>query len=182
MLMATGNILERKGKTTNCEKEKTKSKMRTCRASAEISAEEMRNVAALVSYGIDRHMKDERVVNEFGATPEILVVLWKLLSVHLTEKSRPHHMLWWLYHCKHYLTKSELEKAIRKSAPTVRKAVAPIKVAFFLIRNKVVRNADNNCNSSSHPTSTTPNVLLAPVVSFKDSIPEPAKTRQGTNM
>ena len=104
-----------------------------------ISVDDMRINAALVSYGVNRHMKDRYVVAEFGATPEILVVLWKLLSRHLTRNSKPFHMLWWLYNCKHYPTKELLHKALRVSPPTSRKAMKPIKEAFVKIRHKVVR-------------------------------------------
>ena len=106
--------------------------------SSEISAEDMRTIASLTSFGIERYMSDKAVVAEYGATPEILLQIWKLLSPHLTKTSVPHHMLWWLYNCKHYPTKGLLQKAIGVAALTSRKAMKPIKEAFLAIRNKVV--------------------------------------------
>ena len=88
-------------------------------------------------------MKDQAIVSEFGATPEILVALWDLLRPYLERVSEPCHMLWWLYNCKHYPTKSMLKKAIRVSAPTSRKYMKPIKEAFLKVRNKVVRDNRN---------------------------------------
>ena len=105
---------------------------------SKISVEEMRSIASLTAYGIARNMKDEIVTSEFGGTPEILVTLWKLIYNHLPPYSQPHHMLWWLYLCKHYSTKAVFEKALRVSAPTARKYMKPIKIACLRIRNKVV--------------------------------------------
>lgn len=101
----------------------------------------MRSVASKTCYGDGgfRYMKDDKIVSEYGASPDVLVTLWKLLSPHLIEsQSEPHHMLWWLYYCKHYPTKEELEKILGVSAPTSRKHMEPIKKGFFKIRNKVV--------------------------------------------
>ena len=103
-----------------------------------ILIDEMRSLASMTSYGVDRPMKDTDVVSEYGATPVVLILLWKLLCPHLTSNSKPHHMLWWLYQCKHYPTKAILQKVLRVSAPTSRLAMAPIKEAFIKIRNKVV--------------------------------------------
>ena len=76
------------------------------------SIESVRSLASLTAYGIERYMKDSNIVHEFGATPAVLILLWKLLSPHLPKTSQPHHMLWWLYNCKHYPTKLMLEKAL----------------------------------------------------------------------
>jgi hypothetical protein len=111
----------------------------------EISIEEMRSLASVTSYGISRYMKDTSVQHEYGATPEVLVTIWKLLRPHLTKISEPHHMLWWLYNCKHYPLKQEFQYAMRVSPPTARKFMKPIKKAFLKIRNKVVRE---NCHRS----------------------------------
>ena len=108
-----------------------------------ISVEKMRSLALITSCGLARYMKDANVVRKFGATPEVLIVIWKLLCPHLKENSsEPQHMLWWLYNCKHYPTESGLEKAIGVSAPTYRKHMKPIKEAFVEIRNQVVRTID----------------------------------------
>lgn len=106
---------------------------------SEITIDEMIAIASKTLYGVERHIRNEKIVSEFGASPDILIQLWKLLCPRLTPRSEPHHMLWWLYLCKHYPTKGVLEKALRVSAPTFRKAVAPVKRGFFTIRNKVVR-------------------------------------------
>ena len=98
----------------------------------------MRSIASYTSYGVGRFMSDAHVVSEYGATPEILVLLWRLLYRHLPSTSEPHHMLWWLYNCKHYPTKTLLEKALRVSAPTSRKAMTPVKEGFLKIRHQVV--------------------------------------------
>jgi hypothetical protein len=103
-----------------------------------ISVEKMRSFASMTSYGVDRYMKDSKVVSEYGATPYILCILWRLLCPHLPNSAEPYHMLWWLYLCKHYPTKEVLEKILGISAPTSRKAMKPLKEAFFQIRNKVV--------------------------------------------
>ena len=107
-----------------------------------VSIEGMRTIASLTSWGYENYITDDAVVTEYGATPEVLVTLWKLLLPHLPSSSRPHHMLWWLYLCKHYPTKNLLSKAIRVTAPTSRSAMEPVKKAFLAIRNKVVRIED----------------------------------------
>ena len=107
------------------------------------SVDEIRSIAGYTSYGHSHYMKDQAIVSEYGATPEILVALWDLLRPYLEQVSEPQHMLWWLYNCKHYPTKLLLEKAIRVSAPTSRKYMEPIKKAFLKVRNKVVRGKRN---------------------------------------
>ena len=106
---------------------------------SKITIDEMVAIASQTSYGIGRHMKNEDIVSEYGATPEILILLWKLLCPHLPISSHMHHLLWWLYLCKHYPTKKVFEKAMRVSSPTARKRMKPIKEAFLLICVKVVR-------------------------------------------
>jgi hypothetical protein len=103
-----------------------------------ISAEEWRRIASQTSFGNGRHITDQTTVSQYGATPYILALLWKLLCPYLTN-SEPYHLLWWLFNCKHYPTKELLEKAIGVSAPTSRKAMKPIKEAFLRVRAKVVR-------------------------------------------
>ena len=99
----------------------------------------MRNLASLATHGTVRNMTDECIVAEYGATPSVLLTLWKLLCCHLSKTSQPLHLRWWLYNCKHYPTKSLLlEKALCVSAPTSRKAMQPFKEAFLKIRVKVV--------------------------------------------
>jgi hypothetical protein len=107
-----------------------------------MSVDDMISIASHTSYGVGRHMKNEVVVSEYGATPYILIELWKLLCPVLTTQSKPHHMLWWLYNCKHYPTKQLLHKALRVSPPTARKYMKTIKEAFLKIRHKVVRKND----------------------------------------
>ena len=109
-----------------------------------ISVEEFRSIAAYTSYGHSNYMKDEMIVYEYRATPEVLVTLWKILRPHLQPTSEPCHMLWWLYSCKHYPTKHLFQKAMRVSAPTSRKHMEPIKIAFLKVRNKVVRKINRN--------------------------------------
>ena len=104
-----------------------------------ISLDEMRVQISSTLYGVGRFIKDYAVVEEFGATPDVLVLIWELLRRHLTLNSKPHHLLWWLYNCKHYPTKTMLHKALRVSPPTARMAMRPIKEAFLVIRTKVVR-------------------------------------------
>ena len=58
----------------------------------ELSTKDMRSLAALTSYGNIRYMKDAKVVSEYGATPEILAILWKILCARLTTDSKPYHM------------------------------------------------------------------------------------------
>ena len=111
-------------------------------ASEQITVNEMKTIVALTLYGTGRDMKDYAVVEEFGATPEVLVTLWRLLCRHLTKNSQPHHMLWWMYLCKHYPTKLVMHKALQVSPPTARKAMKPIKEAFLKIRTKVVNTKD----------------------------------------
>ena len=98
-----------------------------------ISVDEMEEMVSCVLYGTSRPMKDDVVVSEYGATKEVLVQLWKLLYPHLPSSSRAHHMLWWLFNCKHYPTKLLLEKALKVSAPTIRKAMKPFKKVFLKI-------------------------------------------------
>ena len=105
---------------------------------SKITINEMVSIASKTSYGVGRHMKDKVIVAEYGATPDILIMLWKLLCPHLPKCSLVHHLLWWLYNCKHYPTKSVFEKAMRVSAPTAWKYMKPIKAAFLLIQVKVV--------------------------------------------
>ena len=105
-----------------------------------ITTDKMRSIASYTSYGVGRFMSDTHVVSEYGATPEILVLLWQLLYQYLPSTSEPHHMLWWLYNCKHYPTKKLLEKALRVLAPTSRKAMTPVKEGFLKIRHQVVRS------------------------------------------
>ena len=104
----------------------------------EISSDFMRSVASQTCYGTKRYMKDNYIVAQYGATADVLVKLWKLLLPHLPSNSEPHHLLWWLYNCKHYPTKDALHKALGVSPPTARRWMGPIKVAFVKIRNKVV--------------------------------------------
>ena len=137
----------------------------------------MRTTASLTSYGTGRHMRDEDVVSEYGATPEVLVTLWRLLCPHLTNSSLPHHMLWWLYNCKHYPTKSVLHKALRVSPPTVRKFTKPIKEGFLKIRDKVVRKTVFVFVQDKHISCNLSNSLIAPAtttalsqIRFKDRL------------
>ena len=103
----------------------------------------MQTIASLTSWGYENCITDNAVVTKYEATSEVLVTLWKLLLAHLPSSSRPHHMLWWLYLCKHYPTKNLLsKKAIRVSVPTSRGAMEPVKKAFLAIRNKVVQILD----------------------------------------
>ena len=111
-------------------------------ASEQITVNEMKTIVALTLYGTGRDMKDYAVVEEFGATPEVLVTLWRLLCRHLTKNSQPHHMLWWMYLCKHYLTKLVMHKALQVSPLTAQKAMNPIKEAFLKIQTKVVSTTD----------------------------------------
>ena len=90
-------------------------------------------LASQTSFGTATYMSNERVVSEYGATPEVLVQVWELLQPKLPTRCMPHHMLWWLYYCKHYPTKQLLEKALRVSAPTIRKDTKPFKEAFLQI-------------------------------------------------
>ena len=107
-----------------------------------LNVEYMRDLASLATHG-NVQVSDEFIVAEYGATPFVLLTLWKLLRRHLPKTSQPLHMLWWLYSCKHYPTKSLLAKALRVSAPTARKArMAPFKEAFLKIRVKVVGELD----------------------------------------
>ena len=118
-----------------------------------ISIEEMIRIASLTTFGVGRHMENTEIVEEFGATPEILILQWRLLCPVLPDSSKPHHLLWWLYHCKHYPTKKMFQKAMRVSPPTARKATKPIKEGFLQIRNKVVSISPsewNNINAASY--------------------------------
>jgi len=107
-----------------------------------ISTEEIRSIAAYTSYGHSNFMKDEMVAYEYGATPDVLATLWKILYPHLEPTSEPRHMLWWLYNCKHYPTKYLFQKAMRVCSPTSRKHMKPFKFAFLKVRNKVIRFKD----------------------------------------
>ena len=107
-----------------------------------LNVEYMRDLASLATYGTFQTISNEYIVAEYGATPSVLLTLWELLRCHLPKTLQPLHLLWWLYNCKHYPTKSLLEKAIRVSAPTSRKAMAPFKEAFLKIRVKVVGELD----------------------------------------
>ena len=93
----------------------------------------MESIFSHTSFGNSRAMKDSYIVTEYGATLKILIELWNLLFPHLPSTAQPKHMLWWLYNCKHYPTKLVLEKALRVSAPTTRKAMKPFKEAFLKI-------------------------------------------------
>jgi hypothetical protein len=103
-----------------------------------ISIEGMRSIASLTYYGDGRYMKDEQLVRIFGAAADVMCTLWRLIIPHLDSESEPHHMMWWLFNCKHYPTKELLQKAIGVSPPTARKFMRPIKKAIFAIRSKVV--------------------------------------------
>ena len=111
-----------------------------------ITPDEIRTTASLTLHGVGRYLKDYVIVEAFGATPEILVLLWELIRKHLSRNSKPHHMLWWMYQCKHYPTKLLLEKALQVSPPTARRAMKPVKEAFLLIRTKVVSMTTNVSN------------------------------------
>ena len=103
-----------------------------------ISIDDMRTIVSQTSFGTARYMKDELIISEYGATPEVLVQAWELIQPKIPRACQPHHMLWWLYNCKHYPTKQVLEKALRVSAPTIRRATKPIKEAFLQIQLQVV--------------------------------------------
>ena len=77
-------------------------------------------------------MKDERIVSEYGATVKVLVLLWKQIRPHLASCSKLHHMLWWLYNCKHYPTKAMLEMAIVENIQ--RQDLNPMEIAISFQR------------------------------------------------
>jgi hypothetical protein len=73
-------------------------------------------------------ISDNDMVYEFGATPLVLTILWKLLVVktHLPENLDPLHLLWWLHFAKHYHTKKKFRQATKWSHQTTKKWMTPI--------------------------------------------------------
>ena len=83
---------------------------------------------SLFLFGTVHHstMIDEKYVTDFGATPIMMVTVWKLL-VHegLPTTSLPLHLLWWLYLVRNYPTKRVTERMFKVCGTTYQKHLNP---------------------------------------------------------
>ena len=80
------------------------------------------------------------MVYYFGATPFVLVRLWKDLVVKtkLPKTSKPIHLLWWMAYVKNYPTRRSFAKFTKVSATTLRKWIKKIARRMIVLLPHVV--------------------------------------------
>lgn len=102
------------------------------------TSDDYRRLGAILVFGYPKEISNEEMVENFGVTPLVAVLQWRLMRPHLSSEARPIHHLWTLYHAKRYPSEVVFQTITRTHAQTLRKWMAPIRKAFEAVLPKIV--------------------------------------------